>query len=252
MKKAYLLAVVLFVCSMSYAQSTYTIVAHRGAMGYEMENSIQSFQKALDLGAPMIELDVFVLPSGELVVFHDDQLGRLTNAKGAIESYTYKELKEQVQLNDGQSIPLLSEVLDLCASKTKINIELKGSSTAEPVNLLLNTYFEKGLLKTSDIVISSFKWEELEQMRGFNDNIAIGILTETNPLKAMDIAQRLNAISINPYYKSLTKEIVHKIHDAGFQVYTWTVNEVEDLQRLKDWGVDGVFCNYPDRGKQIN
>jgi glycerophosphoryl diester phosphodiesterase len=89
-------------------------------------------------------------------------------------------------------------------------------------------------------------------MRDFNDNIPIGILTETNPLKAMDIAQRLNAISINPYYKSLTKEIVHKIHDAGFQVYTWTVNEVEDLQRLKDWGVDGVFCNYPDRGKQIN
>lgn len=252
MKKAYLLAVVFLVCSMSYAQSTYTIVAHRGAMGYELENSIQSFEKALDLGASMIELDVFVLSSGELVVFHDDQLDRLTNTNGAIESFTYKELQEQVRLNDGQLIPLLSEVLDLCASNTKINIELKGSNTAVPVHLLLNTYFEKGLLKSSDIVISSFKWEELEQMRSFNSNIPIGILTEENPLQAIDIAQRLSAISINPYYKSLTKEIVHNIHDAGFQVYAWTVNEIEDLQRLKDWGVDGVFCNYPDRGKELN
>ena len=252
MKKAYLLAVVLFVYSMSYAQSTFTIVAHRGAMGYELENSIKSFQKALDLGVSMIELDVFVLPTGELVVFHDDQLDRLTNAKGAIESYSYKELKEQVRLNDGQSIPLLSEVLELCASKTKINIELKGSGTAIPVSHLLNTYFESGLLKPSEIVISSFKWEELEHMRSLNSNIPIGILTEDNPLNAIEIARNLNAISINPYYKSLTQEIIHKIHDAGFQVYTWTVNEVEDLQRLKDWGVDGVFCNYPDRGKQIN
>lgn len=237
---------------MSYAQSTFTIVAHRGAMGYELENSIKSFQKALDLGAPMIELDVFVLPSGELVVFHDDKLGRLTNTKGAIESYTYKELKEQVHLNDGQSIPLLSEVLDLCASKTKINIELKGSATAEPVSQLLNSYFESELLKLSDIVISSFKWEELEKMRSLNSNIPIGILTEDNPIKAIEIAQKLNAISINPYYKSLTKEIINKIHDAGFQVYTWTVNEVEDLQRLKNWGVDGVFCNYPDRANELN
>ncbi len=252
MKKAYLLAVVLFVYSMSYAQSTFTIVAHRGAMGYELENSIKSFQKALDLGVSMIELDVFVLPTGELVVFHDDQLDRLTNAKGAIESYSYKELKEQVRLNDGQSIPLLSEVLELCASKTKINIELKGSGTAIPVSHLLNTYFESGLLKPSEIVISSFKWEELEHMRSLNSNIPIGILTEDNPLNAIEIARNLNAISINPYYKSLTQEITHKIHDADFQVYTWTVNEIEDLQRLKNWGVDGVFCNYPDRAKELN
>ena len=168
-----------------------------------------------------------------------------------IESFSYKEL-QKVKLNDGQSIPLLKEVLDLCATRTKINIELKGSSTAKPVSVLLDTYFISGELKESDIVISSFKWDELKQMRQLNNNIPIGVLTSANPLNAFDIAKELDAVSINPNYKSLNKEKVDLIHSEGFKIYTWTVNKTNDLQRLKDWGVDGVFCNYPDRGEDLN
>jgi glycerophosphoryl diester phosphodiesterase len=252
MKKAYLLAVVIFSCSMSYAQSSFTLIAHRGAMGYEMENSIKSFQKALELEAPMVELDVFVLKSGELVVFHDDKLNKLTNAKGFIESYTFEDLKREVQLKDGQSIPLLTQVLDICISKTKINIELKGSNTAIPVAALLENYLKKGLLSEDELFISSFKWEELRTMRKLYPHIPIGILTEDDPLDALAIAKELKAVSINPDQQTLSKEIIDQIHAEGFKIYPWTVNSVKDLQRFKDWGVAGVFCNYPDRGKNLH
>jgi len=251
MKKAYLLVLFICISAMSYAQSTFKIIAHRGAMGYEMQNSINSFKKALELNAAMIELDVFVLPTGELVVFHDDELDALSDGRGPIESYPYHKLQE-VRLNDGQSIPLLSEVLDLCASKTAINIELKGAHTAQPVQELLTDYFNSGLLQIDQVLISSFKWEELELTRALNNKIPIGILTDQDPLKAIEIAKRLSAVSINPYYKTLDQKKVDLIHANGFQLFAWTVNDIGDLQKMKDMGVDGVFCNYPDRGTELH
>jgi glycerophosphoryl diester phosphodiesterase len=68
-------------------------IGHRGAMGHETENTISSIKKALELHVDMIEIDVFVIKSGEVVVFHDDLLDSLTNAKGKIEDYNWEELE---------------------------------------------------------------------------------------------------------------------------------------------------------------
>ena len=68
-------------------QSKPLIIGHRGAMGYETENTLASIQKAMDLGVDMIEIDVFKIKSGEIVVFHDDTLDRFSNAGGKIEDY---------------------------------------------------------------------------------------------------------------------------------------------------------------------
>lgn len=224
------------------------VIGHRGAMGYETENTLASVQKALDLGVDMIEIDVFNIKSGETVVFHDERLERLSNAGGNIEEYYVADLR-QVILDGNHKIPLLQEVLRLINNKVILNIELKGDGTANRVNHITNVYIEKMGWSKENIVISSFNWEELREMRELNPDIAIAVLTEEDPLKAIDIAKELNAVAINPWYKTLSAENVSKIQEEGFKVFTYTVNEPEAIAEVISFGVDGIFTDYPDRVK---
>ena len=220
-------------------------IGHRGAMGHETENTLASVKKALELGVDMIEIDVFVLKSGEVVVFHDETLDSLTNAKGNIEDYTFNEL-QKVTVKGGHSIPTLQEVLEIIDKKVPLNIELKGKNTAKPTFELLQTFYEKGL-KKDDFVISSFLWEELETFRKLDAEIALAVLTEENPLEAIAMGKKLKAVAINPWWKTLTKENVKQLHEEGFKIYTYTVNEPDDIKTVSELGVDGIFCNFPER-----
>lgn len=125
------LLVLIHACNMEKVENP-MMIGHRGAMGYETENTLASINKAVALGAAMIEIDVFQIASGELVVFHDNELDRLSNATGPITSFTWEALQEVV-LEGGHSIPLLKTVLDQLAGKAALNIELKGPNTAAPV-----------------------------------------------------------------------------------------------------------------------
>lgn len=239
------LGIMLYSCTMGKTENP-MIIGHRGAMGYETENTIASIEKAVALGAPMIEIDVFQIASGELVVFHDNELDRLSNTSGPITSFTWEALQEVV-LEGGHSIPLLQTVLDQLAGRAALNIELKGPNTAAPVASLLKAYLSNSTWKEEDLLISSFDWNLLLETRDFLPEISIGVLTEAHPLEAIPTAKELSAVSINPYYKDLDAAIVAQIHAAGFKVYTWTVNAPEDLKNLKKLGVDAVFTNFPDR-----
>ena len=239
------LGIMLYSCTMGKTENP-MIIGHRGAMGYETENTIASIEKAVALGAPMIEIDVFQIASGELVVFHDNELDRLSNTSGPITSFTWETLQEVV-LEGGHSIPLLQTVLDQLAGRAALNIELKGPNTAAPVASLLKAYLSNGTWKEEDLLISSFDWNLLLETRDFIPEISIGVLTEAHPLEAIPTAKELSAVSINPYYKDLDAAIVAQIHAAGFKVYTWTVNAPEDLKNVKKLGVDAVFTNFPDR-----
>lgn len=224
------------------------VIGHRGAMGHETENTLASIQKAMDLGVDMIEIDVFKIESGEIVVFHDEDVSRLSNSSGQIEKFGIMELR-QLTLEGNHKIPELQNVLNLIDNKVALNIELKGSKTADRVNHIVGYYIKSKGWSPKNIVISSFKWDELRTLRQLNDSIQIAILTEQDPIKAIEIAKELNAIAINPNYKTLTKENTAKIHNEGLKVYTWTVNEPEDIQRMESFGVDGIITNYPERLK---
>ena len=221
-------------------------IGHRGAMGHETENTLASIQKALDLNVDMIEIDVFKISSGEIVVFHDEKIDRLTNGSGDIESLDLEALKNLTVEGD-HKIPLLSEVLDVINHKVPLNIELKGPDTSEGVMHIIKTYMENEGWTLDDFLISSFNWEELKNMRSINKDIKIAILTEDDPLDAIPIANDLNAVAINPNYLSLTKENVLEIKSQGFKVFTWTVNDTKQISNMRILGVDGVFTNYPER-----
>lgn len=238
---------VVLLSSCQFAKDDFLVIGHRGAMGHETENTLASVQKAMDLGVDMIEIDVFKIKSGEIVVFHDERLERLANAGGNIEEYNIFELK-QVTLDGNHKIPMLQDVLKLIDNKVVLNIELKGANTADRVNFIMEYYVEKRGWEWKNVVISSFNWDELRKMRQKNPAVAIAILTEDDdPTTAIETAKELNAIAINPWYKTLTKENVERIKNQGFKVYTYTVNEPADIAKMRDFGVDGIFINYPER-----
>lgn len=222
------------------------VIGHRGAMGHETENTLASIQKALDLGVDMIEIDVFKIKSGEIVVFHDETVDRLSNGGGRIEDYNIVDLRKLI-LDGNHKIPTLQDVLKLIDNKTRLNIELKGAGTADRTNFIMNYYINEKGWNPDNFIISSFKWDELRAFRALNKDIAIAVLTEENPLEALPIAKELNAEAINPYFELLTPENTGQIHAAGFKIYTWTVNEAPDINKIKELHVDGIITNFPER-----
>ena len=224
------------------------IIGHRGAMGYETENTLASVEKAIELGVDMIEIDVFQISSGEIVVFHDERVDRLSNSVGNIKEYNIFDLKKLI-LDGGHRIPMLQDVLKQINGRVALNIELKDTKIADNIHQIVKGYSAKPEWSESQFIVSSFNWEELRKYREYSPKGRIAVLTEGDPLEAIEVARELNAEAINPHYSQVNAGNVAKLHEAGFKVYTYTVNDPDEFQRLKAAGVDGVFSDYPDRMK---
>ncbi len=214
-------------------------IGHRGVKGYEPENTLISFQKALELNADGIELDVHLCQSGELIVIHDFTVDRTTNGTGAISDLTLTQIKK-LRINNHLEIPTLDEVLALFNKNHLINIELKGTNTAELVCACIQRHVQENKLDYSNFIVSSFQRNELARMKSNNPKIPLGILTEASVQQAIEWAEEFGATAIHPHFSLLTTE-------KGYQIYTWTVNDLQDIQRVKQFGVDGIITDFPDR-----
>ena len=215
-------------------------IGHRGANGYEPENTLVSFEKAIDLKVDGIELDVHLSLNNELVVIHDETIDRTTNGKGFVNQFTSSELK-----NNG--IPTLNEVLELVNQNCFINIELKGKETAKLVAEVVEFYTSNKNWNYNDFLVSSFDWKMLKEVHLLNPKIRIGVLTEESIKVALAFAKKINAFSIHPEYRLLSKEDVALLQENGFKVYPWTVNSIEDIQKIKSFNVNGIISDYPDK-----
>lgn len=221
-------------------------IGHRGAKGHVTENTLASFAKAIELGVEGIELDVHVCASGELVVFHDVTLDRLTNGTGELTKFILTELKA-LEVVGGHTIPTLDEVLDLVDRQCFVNIEMKGRHTAQSVSETIEKYIAGRGWNYTDFIVSSFQYEELKTMSTLNPNIPLGVLTEASVHQAWEWADAFNAMALHPHFTLLTESNVTKAHQAGYKIYTWTVNEPADIARMKALGVDGIITDFPDR-----
>lgn len=220
-------------------------IGHRGAKGHITENTLASFERALALGADAIELDVHVCATGELVVFHDFTVNRLTNGTGEVAKLSLTELKA-LELPGGHKIPTLAEVMEAFGKQCFWNIEMKGRHTAQPVSDLIEFYIANGYDYDS-FIVSSFQYEELKAMSQINPHIPLGILTEASVHQAWEWAAEFNAAALHPHFTLLTESNVAKAREAGYKVYTWTVNEATDIARVKALGVDGIITDFPER-----
>ena len=221
-------------------------IGHRGAKAHLPENTLASFQYALDMGVNGLELDVHVCSTGELVVIHDFTVDRTTNGSGEVHKMTLAELKA-LTVEGEHTIPTLEEVLDLAGKKCFLNIELKGRHTAVPVSELMERYIAEKGFTYNDFIVSSFQREELMVMHDINPNIHLGILTQASVTQAWRWAEEFSAKAIHPHFSLLTESNVKKAQQAGYKVYTWTVNEPEDIERMKLYEVDGIMSDYPER-----
>ena len=221
-------------------------IAHRGAKGYEPENTLIAFQKAIDLGCDGIELDVHLSSDGEIIVIHDETIDRTTNGKGFVNKMNLSALKTFL-IDEKQKIPTLDEVFELLNHKIFINIELKSYETADKVVKLIEKFILEKNCKYENFIISSFDWNALQQVHFLNDEIQIGVLTSTDLDLAFAFAKFIKAKTINPYFHLLNEENVAKMQEKGFEIHTWTVNEIQDIEKMKALKVDGIISDFPNR-----
>lgn len=216
-------------------------IGHRGAKGHVEENTMESFLKAFELGADGIELDIHLSADQEAIVIHDETVDRtIKNAAGFVREFSVAECQKL-------GIPTLVEVFHILPEHAFLNIEIKTPEATQIVVEEIEKFVRLQEIKIQNIVVSSFDWETLKRIKSINPEIRLGVLTESNLEAAFVFAQDLNAFSINPYFKLLTKDFVQKAQQKGFQIHTWTVNSPEDITFVKSLGIDAIISDFPDR-----
>ena len=232
--------------------------AHRGASGYIPENTIDAFEEAAIQHADGIELDVQMTEDGELVVFHDETLDRVTEGTGYLKNYTLEQLRRLHVQTPGTKtgtfrIPTLAEVLDLVRSTGQVlNIELKNSvfqyeGMDRKVFDLVNE-----MRMQEQVIYSSFNHFSVCRLKEMGANIRTGILFSDGWIDVAGYAKKLGVEAVHPaIYHFLYPDFVKECREAGLKIHVWTVNEPEHLQMAYDQQVEAVITNYPDRAVKI-
>ena len=231
-------------------------IGHRGAAGHEPENTMASFQKAIEFGANAIEFDVRLTKDGQIVVFHDPTLDRTTNGKGILKDQTFAELVA-LDAGKGQRIPTLWQVLETFRDKTIFNIELKETSIADRVLDIINSC---GAIDR--VIVSAFardenelgdtsNWQDLFWMKAKEPNLNIALLAEKpewarHALLATRNDRLFPVYSLNFSCKIISPDLIFYAHEAGCRAMVWTVIEQRAIAAMKEWGVDGIFSDYPE------
>jgi len=224
------------------------IVGHRGAAGLAPENTLPAFQVAIDLGIDGIEFDVQRSRDGVPIVFHDEDLERLTNDTGKLFDRTLDELRALEIKTDhsaytGVHIPTLQEVLGFVQQAEQLlMIELKEPWRFPGIEEQVVT-----LIRRYDLVertqIRSFYHEALHTVHRLAPEIAVSELWLDRLPKDDEVIYK----TVNAHHVLYTPAEIERLHRRGVQVTAWTVDDLQEAQRLKDAGIDGLTTNYPDR-----
>jgi glycerophosphoryl diester phosphodiesterase len=223
------------------------VIAHRGASGTLPENTLPAYALAALQGADMIEIDLHRTRDGETVVAHDEDLASL-GGRGEIGEATLAEVRA-LDAGDGERVPTLDEVLDAFGARIPFNLELKRGRRAEYAGLepaALAAVERRGLL--GQTLFSSFFDPVLARLRALSPAARIALLLSTrDPERWRERARALAAEAINPSILVVKPALVDAAHAEGLAVYVFTVDAEDDMRRLLDLGVDGMFTNFPDR-----
>lgn len=226
--------------------------AHRGSLTDAPENTLQAFQKAIDHGTRAIELDVQLTKDDHLVVCHDHKFTNYNKQiNGRIRDFTLTEIK-QIDVGSafsqsfkGVTLPTLEEVLAICPSEMKLNIEIKNIPViyAGIEEILLDCLRKYDRL--DNVLISSFDHEALEKIQQLEPDLELGMLFYYRILRAWEYAKNsgLNISSIHPNNVYTDHQFIQNCQKNGYKVYPYTVNSVSRYEELVDYGVDGVFSN---------
>lgn len=229
------------------------VTAHRGYSAAYPENTIPAFKGAIQVGADWAELDVQQTADGEVIVMHDSNLKRTTGLDKEVWQVTWDEIKD---LDNGSwfdkkyqtvRIPTLEEVLKVCRGKIHLNIEIKPSGhdkdLEEQVAKLLKKYHMR-----DTCVVSSLKYDSLRKIKEADDSIEIAYITSVSYGNFTDL-EYADGYSVESTL--LSKSFVNKAQKAGKQIYVWTVNSEERLEKVVGMGIDNVITDDPVMAKEL-
>jgi glycerophosphoryl diester phosphodiesterase len=216
-------------------------IGHRGAAGHAPENTVQAIEKAIALGADLVELDVRRSRDGHLVIIHDAGVDRTTDGHGAVDELTLAQLTRLSIANDLR-IPTLREALKTAAGHVGLLLELKAEGLAEQVCTEVRTCAVTGVL-----IYASFFHAELLRIRETDRGAQTMALLEAVPVHPQSFAIDSKATHVGLAFGCLTAPFVQALHRADLQVFTYTVNEPADIARACAVGVDGIISDFPDR-----
>ena len=234
------------------------IIAHRGASAYAPENTISAFEKAIEMGAVIIETDVHQTKDSVVVIMHDLSVDRTTNGKGLIKDISSSDFK-QLSIKQQKTIlkenpPTLEEAIIAINGRCKLLIELKKGNSYYPniekhIVDLISKYNAQNWIST----IHSFEKEPLINFAKRDSSINLQKLIVFNlPLVSFNFDKHFNKDDfknwegVNVYYKFCSKRVIKKIHKLGKTDYVWTVNKPRKARKLVKRGVDGIITNKPD------
>lgn len=230
------------------------IEAHRGASGYEYQNTIRAFEKAVEMNADAIELDIRKTQDGKIIVVHDP-----TYEGKAINEWNYEKLK--IATNNSQSpfeMPLLEDVLLQYKSKILLDIEIKEEGYEEEIiNLILKH------LSLEEFQIRSFSERTIKKVKEINDKIyailligaekpKYGIFSRFGEIFPKAKVSRSNCDAVSPHYRLVILGFVRRMHAINKPVYVWTINEEKIMKKIIFKAkADGIVTNYPDVARRI-
>ncbi len=215
------------------------IVGHRGACGYAPENSILSFQAAIDIGCQKTECDVRLSKDQHLVVIHDEGVDRISDGHGLVREMTLKKI-QQLRCPGQQKIPTLQEVINVCASKIDLMIELKVEGVARKVIDLISVN------KMRDrVTMISFDLKHLKEVKKFDPYIKVGYLFNQYQEDIRQFLQDIPLDYLGPRFDIVTKEMVDLAHEYQVKIYAYHVNEQKMGKNLMHQGVDEIGTDYP-------
>jgi glycerophosphoryl diester phosphodiesterase len=230
------------------------ILAHRGASAVETENTAAAFARARADGADGVELDVLLCGSGEVVVFHDDDLARLANRPERVGAMSWTALRE-VELPRGTRIPTLEEAVEACGPDLLINVELKAEGFALSA-------FKELVERTASIVermhigarvlVSSFNPLAVWLWMRRAPAVPVGLLFEAEsplPMRQAWATPLLRPAALHPEDVLCRPYDVARWRRRGYMVNTWTVDDAASLVAFRNMHVDGVITNDPARAR---
>ena len=220
------------------------IIGHRGASALEPENTIPSFNRAAKIGAWGVEADIYVLKDGNIVVFHDSNVERMTNGTGEIKNMNLIEVKSlnidsgnNISIYNNLKIPTLDEYLNCCVeNKLTPIIEFKAVNV-ENVKEIVDKIKKYGLEHNTIIISTSYEW--IRYIREYSDKIQFQYLNDIT-IENINLLKKYGNYGIDIKIDKITKDKVDLAHLNGAKVNVWTVNSRNDINRFIDMGVDMI------------
>lgn len=237
-----------------------TIIAHRGASSDAPEHTIAAYEMAKKIGADYIELDLGMTKDGKLIAIHDNTLDRTTNGKGKVNSQTLSQIKQldagswfnqqfpnkAKEKYNGLHIPTLEEVIHKFGTTINYYIEVKKPNeypemTKELLKVLKSHHLVGNKAASGKVIIESFDSDSLKYIHKKYPNLFLIQLGDSHKMNLTEIATY--ADGVGPNFFTMDKGFVEKAHKKGLIVHCWTVDKEDEMKRLIDWGVDGIFTN---------